>query len=641
MKSKDVRRSFSFRPSLRLLASIGGCIAIIGVCAGLKMYWGAGMATAQAPAVRPAPRAPARTAAPPAANPKKLDIMAVVNGETIKRDELAKECLSRYGKDVLEAMVNRYLILHACQRYNVQVTNDDVDKEVERLAQKFGLPVERWLKMLEEKRDVSAAEYKRDIVWPTLALRRLAANEIKITPEEIQKVRESELGPRVYVRMITTRDADKAQKLMAMVKANPDNFATIAKDHSEDRNSASGWGVIPPIRRHIGDPAIEQACFALKDGEVSSIISAVDQYFIFRCDRHEPATFVKPEHNADVERRIIDHLHEKKMRSASPAIFKRLQEETKVVNVLNDPALSQQHPGIAARVGTGQITIREVAEECLKRHGKDVLTGEIHRKVLAQALLRAKQSVQEQDIDVEISRAARTFGYETPAGQPDIQAWLKHVTEPDGATVELYVRDAVWPTVALKKLTEEKVTVTAEDLDKGYEANFGPRVNALAIVCRNHRECTKVWQMARDNPSPEFFGKLAAQYSIEPVSKNNQGQIPPIRRHGGQPMVEKNAFALRPGELSGVIIQGNTYILLKCIGYTKPVVTDRKAVEPELREEIHEKKLRLAMSKKFDLLKTSAQIDNFLEGTSQTPRQTTASRTPVRQRLPFATQSRR
>jgi len=86
---------------------------------------------------------------------------------------------------------------------------------------------------------------------------------------------------------------------------------------------------------------------------------------------------------------------------------------------------------------------------------------------------------------------------------------------------------------------------------------------------------------------------------------------------------------------------GNSYILLNCVGYTKPVVTDRKAVEPELREEIHEKKLRVAMSKRFDLLKRSAQIDNFLEGTSQTPRATTAGRTPVRQRLPFSTQRKR
>ncbi len=653
MQSKDVRRSFSFRPSLRFLASVGGCIAIVGVCAGLKMYWGAEIATAQAPVTRtpvrttrPAPAAPgaARTTTPagaPAATEKKLKIVAVVNGQSISRDELARECLTRYGKDVLEGMVNRYLIHHACQRYNIQVTNDEVDQEVERLAKKLSLPVDRWLKLLSEKRDVSPEVYKRDIIWPTLALRRLAANEIKITPEEIQKVRESELGPRVYVRMIVTRDPNKAKQLHAMVQAKPDDFATIAKDHSEDRNSASGYGIIPPVRRHVGDPAIEKACFALKEGEISPVVSAIDQYFIFRCDRHEAATIVRPEHNADVTQRITDHLEEKKMREASPAIFRRLQDETKVVNVMNDKVLSQQYPGVAARVGAGQITIREVAEECLSRHGKEVLGGEIHRKILTQALIRAKATVQEQDIDREIQRAAMNFGYETPAGKPDIQAWLKHVTEPKGATVELYVRDAVWPTVALKKLTQANVTVSQEDLDKGYDANFGPRVNVLAIVCRSHRECMAVWEKARTNPSPKFFGELAAQYSIEPVSKANNGQVPPIRRHGGQPQIEQIAFSLRPGELSGVIVQGDSYIVLKCLGYTKPVVTDRKAVEPELRDEIHEKKLRIAMAKKFDELKQAAQIDNFLAGTSQTPRQSSASRTPVRQRVPFATQPRR
>ncbi len=41
--------------------------------------------------------------------------------------------------------------------------------------------------------------------------------------------------------------------------------------------------------------------------------------------------------------------------------------------------------------------------------------------------------------------------------------------------------------MALKKLIADKVTVTAEDLKKGYESNYGPRAEILAIVCSNQR----------------------------------------------------------------------------------------------------------------------------------------------------------
>ena len=49
-----------------------------------------------------------------------------------------------------------------------------------------------------------------------------------------------------------------------------------------------------------------------------------------------------------------------------------------------------------------------------------------------------------------------------------------------------------------------------------------------------------------------------------------------------------------------------------------------KIVKDELTKDIQEKKLRLAMAKEFDRLKDTAQIDNFLAGTSQTRKRPTA-----------------
>ena len=46
----------------------------------------------------------------PARRRQTLQIMAVVNGEQITRTELGRECIRRYGEEVLESMVNRQLI---------------------------------------------------------------------------------------------------------------------------------------------------------------------------------------------------------------------------------------------------------------------------------------------------------------------------------------------------------------------------------------------------------------------------------------------------------------------------------------------------------------------------------------------------
>jgi parvulin-like peptidyl-prolyl isomerase len=117
----------------------------------------------------------------------------------------------------------------------------------------------------------------------------------------------------------------------------------------------------------------------------------------------------------------------------------------------------------------------------------------------------------------------------------------------------------------------------------------------------------------------DYFGDLAAEYSIEPSTKSLRGEVPPIRRYGGQPQLEEVAFELQPGELSGIIQLGDKFVILKCEGRTDPVEVNLQDVREVLYQDIYEKKLRMAMTEKFDAIRSQARIDNFLAGTSQAP----------------------
>ena len=72
------------------------------------------------------------------------------------------------------------------------------------------------------------------------------------------------------------------------------------------------------------------------------------------------------------------------------------------------------------------------------------------------------------------------------------------------------------------KLIAGDVQVSDEDIDRGYKSNYGPKAQIRAIVLDSQRRAQEVWQKARDNPSIDFFGKLAEQYSIEPASQNQR-----------------------------------------------------------------------------------------------------------------------
>ena len=281
-------------------------------------------------------------------------------------------------------------------------------------------------------------------------------------------------------------------------------------------------------------------------------------------------------------------------------------------------------PGLAAIVNDRRITIGELSEECIDRHGAEALDGTINRHLLEQQLLRSKHlEVAQHDLQVEVARAAISVGKVTKKGDADIEGWLALVTKEQGVSTDLYIRDAVWPTVALKKITGD-VQVSDEDLQKGFEANYGKRVRCRAIVLTSQRRAQEVWQLARHEldkpqPNPAFFGQLAEQYSVDP-SKTLQGRVPPIQRYGGTPMLEREAFTLKPGDLSSIVQIGEQYVILFCEGYTEPQKVQMAEVHDLLVDDIHEKKMRMAMADEFNRIKDAAQIDNFLTGSTHSPK---------------------
>jgi parvulin-like peptidyl-prolyl isomerase len=170
-----------------------------------------------------------------------------------------------------------------------------------------------------------------------------------------------------------------------------------------------------------------------------------------------------------------------------------------------------------------------------------------------------------------------------------------------------------------RRIDSSNLDVTAEDLQRGFDANYGERVRCRAIVLPTMRRAQEVWGKARQNTSMDYFGDLAEEYSVEPSSKSLRGEVPPIRRFGGQPQLEDVAFELQPGDLSGIIQLGNQFVILKCEGRTQPVEVNPQEVQAILREDIFEKKLRMAMSDRFEAIRETARIDNFLACTSQSP----------------------
>jgi parvulin-like peptidyl-prolyl isomerase len=609
---------------LRWTGWLASGLAILAACLLFRWYAPAGSASAKPPngKVKQATGVE-RAAAPPqgsaATAPQKNPVAAIVNNEPITREELADECLLHYGSEVLESIVNRRLIESGCQKRNIVITAQQVDAEIDHMAGKFQVGKDQWLKLLEKERGISPQRYAQDIIWPTLALRELARDQIQITRPELDQAFESEFGPAVKVRLIAVDDPAKAKRVHAEAIAKPEEFAALAKKYSQDPNSASAYGLIQPIRRHLGDPKLEEAAFALKKGQISHIVQVGNLYVFVKCEEHIPQAAGLD--RSKLEPHLVDALRERKLRAAANDVFKQLQAEAVVDNVYNDAQKSKQMPGVAAVINGQKITVRELAEECMTRYGSDVLDGAINHRVIDQALRKRKLQITQDDLQAEIARAALAMGKVTDNGQADVAGWLEYVTSNENISRDVYVRDEVWPSAALKKLVGGAVQVTQEDLKRGYEANYGPKVQCRAIVLNNQRRAQEVWDKARQNPTAKYFGDLAAEYSIEVGSRSLRGEVPPIQKHGGQPLLEKEAFSLsQENPLSGIVQVGGTYVILFYEGRTQPIDTNLAEVKDLIHRDILEKKLRVAMARAFDNLKDNSHVDNFLTGDIKAPK---------------------
>lgn len=293
----------------------------------------------------------ASTADPNAQGRKTKTVARVANQSAsafITYDELAAEAIQRHGEEILENLINRKIIQQACDAQGIEVSEAEVEAEIIKNAKKFGLDVVEWQKMLQAERNVTPAQYRRDIIWPMLALKKLAGEDVKITQDDLKKAFARNYGPRVKARAIVLDNQRRAAEVWKKANDNPEEFERLAREHSVDPSSRSLGGTIPPIPRFSGSPELEKAAFKLKEGEVSAVIQvgpATNQYIILKCEgQTEPAVSKMSE----VEDILKQELHEEKVQISVANVFKKIKEDARIDNYLTGKSEGGERKGASA-----------------------------------------------------------------------------------------------------------------------------------------------------------------------------------------------------------------------------------------------------------------------------------------------------
>ena len=267
--------------------------------------------------------------------PRQIQTLAVVNGQDITRQQIADECIRRFGESTLKSIINKQLVIVELQKAGLQITEENIDAEIANRAKPHGWSGEHYTKTICQGRNLTLDEFRNNFIWNELALRSLASQNIKVTPAELNERMEFEFGERVQIRQIVLDSMQQAQKIQAQAAANPANFERLAKEFSVDQVSRPVGGLIMhAVRRNAGFPELEELVFGLKQGEVSRVLPVADKFVIFRSEKIFPAEEIVPEQLPPIHERLVDQISNEKLNDEAHKLFKRLEKETKIVNVL-------------------------------------------------------------------------------------------------------------------------------------------------------------------------------------------------------------------------------------------------------------------------------------------------------------------
>jgi foldase protein PrsA len=240
---------------------------------------------------------------------------------------------------------------------------------------------------------------------------------------------------------------------------------------------------------------------------------------------------------------------------------------------------------VIVKTKDGDITKEEFYNEMKARVGKEVIRDLVDEKVLSK-----KYKVTDKEIDKEIENLKEMYGT-----QYDL------AVQQNG---EKAIRDMVKLDLLRQKAAMEDIKVTEKEL-KDYYKNYKPKIRASHILVKDEKTAKEIKAKLDKG---EDFAKLAKQYSQDPGSASNGGDL---GWFGPGKMVkefEDAAYKLKVGEISDPVKTEYGYHIIK--------VTDKEEKKPfnEMKDEIEfeVKRSKLDPSKvqsKVDKLVKDAKVD--------------------------------
>ncbi|MNN29757.1 Foldase protein PrsA 2 precursor [compost metagenome] len=176
------------------------------------------------------------------------------------------------------------------EKANIQVTDADLEKEMDQIKKSFGSD-EEFAQALATY-NMTLDSLKKDM-HVQVQLRKLLEPQVKITDEEIKTYYDSNLDSlktpeQVRASHILVATKEEADAVLASLQGGAD-FAALAKEKSTDTASKEAGGDLDFFPKGLMEEPFETAAFALKTGELSSVVETSHGFHVIKATDHKDA----------------------------------------------------------------------------------------------------------------------------------------------------------------------------------------------------------------------------------------------------------------------------------------------------------------------------------------------------------------
>ena len=297
---------------------------------------------------------------------------------------------------------------------------------------------------------------------------------------------------------------------------------------------------------------------------------------------------------------------------AEPLAAEPSKDASKYVPVKADAAKPEDDASkrvVAYIYGDTPLTREQFGEYLIQRLGAERVRLFVNKMIIDRIAADKKIVVTHAEVDAKLDEFCKNIGVNRDEFVKTI------VKQRYGRNIDEYREDVLKPGMQLERICDGLVTISDDDLRKKYENLFGPRVQVQIIIWpkADQKRVADLWDKIR-NDGDAYDSAAKTQSDARLASR--KGLVDPIGKFGGpqSEVIEKEAFKLKPGEVSHIIDTPMGLLVMRCVEllpnqYAKmPFET----VKPELEKMVRERKLEEVVPKYFAGVQKEARPIFFL-----------------------------